>query len=196
MAGEYSQTMGNIGNQVKGMQFTGEKPSFMLYLGLACIALLKDSLDLILVGSLPGIGTVVTLCFSFLIWILMTIFDRSGGKQNNKMARGLVLMLTSLVEAIGFGLNFLPIETFTVASLYIMARSAWKKEQKRLEKESQTQGNAERIRQYQMAQAAARMAQEAANNEVFQEEKSLPQYQGKEAVNDSRYRNKPVRKIS
>ncbi len=90
----------------RGGKFTGVKPSLLFYLGLFFIALLKDLLDFVGIGSLPGLGTVVTICFSFLIWMLMTLFDRSGGKSNKKMARGLVLIFFSLVEAIFFGLNF------------------------------------------------------------------------------------------
>jgi hypothetical protein len=174
-------------NQAGKAQFTGEKPSAMLYLGLGAIAFLKDLLDFVGIGSLPAIGTVVTACFAFLIWILMTLFDRSGGKQSNKMARGLVLMFFSLVEAVGFGLNFLPLETLTVSILYMMARSAWKKEQKRLEAEGAVRTNAERIREYQMARAAATFQErEAANNARYQED----------AANDSTYKSQPVRKIA
>src|SRR3972149_2986775 len=43
------------------MKFTGEKPSAMLYLGVAMVALLKDLVDFVGVGSLPGVGTVVTI---------------------------------------------------------------------------------------------------------------------------------------
>lgn len=120
----------------------------------------------------------------------MTLFDHSGGKQNNKMARGLVLMLVSLVEAIGFGLNFLPLETLTVVALYMMAREAWKKEHKRLEAQSRVQSNAERIREYQMAQMTARMAEQAANEASFREGSER-----QEAANDTQYSRKPVRKI-
>lgn len=183
MAEKYSQMM----SQMKGAQFTGEKPSVRLYLGLACIALLKDLLDFVGVGSLPGLGTVVTACFAFLIWMLMTLFDRSGGKQNNKMARGLVLMFFSLVEAIGFGLNFLPLQTLTVVVLYIMARSAWKKEQRRLDAEGAVRTNAERIREYQMARAEA----------TFQEAEAARRAEEQmEAANDSAYRSQPVRKVA
>ena len=168
-------------------KFTGTKPSTMLYLGLSCIALLKDLLDFTGVGSFPGIGTVVTICFSFLIWMLMTLFDRSGGKNSTKMARGLVLMFFSLVEAVGFGLNFLPLETFTVVILYMMARSAWKKEQKQLEAEGTARTNAERIREYQMSRAAAAFQEtEAANNAQYQQE----------AANDSAYQPQSVRKVA
>lgn len=118
-----------VKNQLAQTQtkFTGEKPSFVLYTFLFILALLKDLLDLAGVGSLPGIGTVVTLCFTFLIWTLLTVFDRSGGKQNIKMTRGLILVAVGLVEGIGFGLNFLPIQTLTIVALYQLARRAQRK---------------------------------------------------------------------
>lgn len=147
--------------------FSGVKPSKMLYLGLGCIALLKDLLDLVGLGSLPGIGTIVTICFSFFIWMLMTLFDRSGGKSNNKMVRGLVLVGFSLVEAVGFGLNFLPIETVTVIALYIMAHRAWKREEKRLREEEKANNSANQAKIYRMQ---ARVAQEvAANDERYED---------------------------
>ena len=166
----------------KTASFTAVKPSFMLYLGLALVALLKDLLDLVGVGSLPGIGTVITLCFSFLIWILMTMFDKSGGKQNNQIARSLVLLFLSLLEAIGFGLNFLPIETLTVIALYVMAKSAAKKEQKRLWEE-QKKDNANR--QAEAYRFQAQMAQQA----MLAEEAA-------EAVNDAQYSNTPAEKVA
>lgn len=122
----------------KGMKFTGEKPSLLLYGGVGLIALFKDLLDLAFIGSLPGIGTIITLCLSFLIWMLLTVFDRSskGTKGNMQIARGLVVIFFGLVEAIGFGLNFLPIQTAMVFVLYVLARRAWKKAQKEHEKKS------------------------------------------------------------
>lgn len=114
---------------VKDVKFTGEKPSAFLYLGVAMIALLKDLLDLVGIGSLPGIGTVVTICFSFLIWMLLFLFDKSsqGARSNIQLTRGLVLLGFGLVEAVGFGLNFLPIETTMVIVLYHLAKKAYKR---------------------------------------------------------------------
>ncbi|MBP7061037.1 MAG: hypothetical protein KBA91_03620 [Candidatus Moranbacteria bacterium] len=152
--------------------FSGIRPSKSLYLGLGAIALLKDVLDFALLGSLPGIGTVITACFSFLIWMLMTLFDHSGGKSSKKMARGQVLIFASLVEGLGFGLNFLPIETFTVIALYFMASKAAKKEEKRLAGEKEVQNRANQTRAYRIqAQVAqqARLEREAANDERYQQ---------------------------
>ncbi len=100
------------------------------------IALLKDLLDFAFIGSLPGIGTVVTICFGFLIWILLTIFDRSSQHtgMNIRLIRGLVTIFFTLIEAVGFGLNFLPIMTLTVIILYQLARRAYRKAKEEAEK--------------------------------------------------------------
>ncbi len=172
-AKEFARSYKTAAGQSKA---TGQQPSFLLYFGMMMIALLKDLLDLTGLGSLPGIGTVVTACFAFLIWMLMTLFDHSGGKSNNKVARSLVLMGFSLVEAIGFGLNFLPVETCTVFALYMMARASWKKEEKRLTEEEQANTNEEQSRAYRM-QAQIAQAQEEA-----QEEEA-------ESANDLAYQN-------
>lgn len=121
-------TLEAIETQEMNMRFTGEKPSALLYLGVSMIALLKDLLDLVGIGSLPAIGTVVTICFTFLIWMLLALFDRSSQhtRLNMHLARGLVVMGFGLVEAVGFGLNFLPLQTAMVIVLYILAKRAWR----------------------------------------------------------------------
>ncbi|NCQ05959.1 MAG: hypothetical protein GW815_00090 [Candidatus Moranbacteria bacterium] len=121
-------------NHSENPKFTGEKPSLFLYGGVGIIALFKDLLDLVFIGSLPGIGTIITICLSFLIWILLTMFDRSGGAQNMQITRGLIVIFFGLVEAIGFGLNFLPIETAMVFVLYVLAKKAWKKAKEEAER--------------------------------------------------------------
>lgn len=154
-----------IRKAVPKMKFTGEKPSAMLYLGVAMVALLKDLLDFVGVGSLPGVGTVVTICFTFLIWILLTIFDHSGGKKDTKLARGFVVLIFGLVEAIGFGLNFFPIETAMVIVVYFMARRAWKKAKEEADKEgsiSQSQQQREHWEEARQARAEEQEAQQEA----------------------------------
>jgi hypothetical protein len=155
-------------SSARGGKFTGVKPSLLLYLGLFFIAFLKDLLDFVGLGSLPGLGTVVTICFSFLIWMLMTLFDRSGGKSNKKMARGLVLIFFSLVEALFFGLNFLPIQSVTVVVLYIMARSAAKKEEKRLAMEEANENRLKQVAAYRLQSQMVAQAQMAANDAQYQ----------------------------
>lgn len=119
-------------------KFTGEKPSVFLYGGAALIALLKDLLDFVGIGSLPAIGFIVTACFSILIFLLLTVFDNSGGwnKANRVIMRGLVFTLVVIFEGALFGLNFLPLETFTVIGLYIFAKRAWKKAEKEAEEKN------------------------------------------------------------
>lgn len=118
----------------KQAKFTGEKPPAFLYFGVSMIALLKDLLDFVGLGSLPGIGFVVTFCLTFLIWILLTLFDTSSSswktRSNIRLARGLTVIFFGLIEAVGFGLNFLPIETVMVIVLYHLAKKAYKKAKK------------------------------------------------------------------
>lgn len=127
-----------LGKAAKQTKFTGEKPSMILYLGISMIALFKDLLDLVGVGSLPAIGTVITVCLTFLIWILFLVFDKSGGgkKANRAIVRGLILIFVGLVEGLFFGLNLLPIETATIVVLYFMAKHAYKKAKKEHEEKS------------------------------------------------------------
>ncbi len=174
MATQYSQAWKNTKAQAAGGNFTGKKPSLFLYLGVGFLALLKDLLDLVFIGSLPGIGTIITLCFTGLIWMLLTLFDHSGGKGNKQVARGIVIILFGLVEAIGFGLNFLPIETLIVVVLYQMAKSAWKKEEKAYKVQQKKNTRAERIALAQervaLQEQAAAEAQAQSNDEVYNQE--------------------------
>ncbi len=151
---------------IERTKFTGEKPSLFLYGGVGMIALLKDLLDLVGIGSLPAIGTIVTICFTFLIWILLSVFDRSsrGTRSNMQVTRGLVVIFFGMVEALGFGLNFLPIETAMVFVLYISARKAWKEAKEEAEKEgisSKSQLRQERLQAVRQAKAEARAVEGA-----------------------------------
>lgn len=144
------------------------------------IALLKDLLDFAGVGSLPGIGTVVTLCFTFLIWILLALFDRSSRhtRKNMALVRGLIVIAFGLIEGIGFGLNFLPLETLMVIVLYQLARHAWKEEQIRAEGEqrlSAEQARAERREETRQARAEGERLQEemASEQRMAAEQQSM-----------------------
>lgn len=89
---------------------------FSKYVPALAVALFKDILDLVLIGSLPGIGTVVTLIFSMLIFMLLML---SGSSHKYPMQKkGVMLLLGTLTESFFFGLNFLPIETLTVLAIY------------------------------------------------------------------------------
>lgn len=97
---------------------------FAIYGVAFSLAALKDLLDLVGIGSLPAIGTVITLCVSIAIGFTL-LFDNvsiSGRKvARNMIKKWLVLISGTIVEALLFGLNFLPIEVFTVAVIYWMS---------------------------------------------------------------------------
>lgn len=161
-------------------KFTGEKPSVFLYGGATLIGLFKDLLDFVGVGLLPGIGTVVTICFNILIFLLLTIFDNSGGgnKVNRKIMQGLIILLVTIVEGLGFGLNFLPLEVLTMIVLYLFARHAWQKEKKKVDEENRVSAlNQQREQLGEARQARMEEEQEAANNASYQ----------KQAANDDLY---------
>jgi hypothetical protein len=99
-----------------------------IFVGFAVtIALLKDILDFVGVGSLPAIGTVITLIVSFFIAASMYIVG--ANKKMRKRSRAQVssskFVMKRLATLFGctiaefiFGLDFLPIETFMVLFLY------------------------------------------------------------------------------
>lgn len=91
-------------------------------------AVLKDVLDFALIGSLPAIGTVITVCISIFIWFMMLLAGASskGKIVRGMMKRSMVLIGGTMTEFL-FGLNFLPLETITVAIIYLMVLSERKK---------------------------------------------------------------------
>lgn len=112
-----------------------------LYAVALSIALLKDILDLVGIGSLPAIGTVVTLMASLTIWFIMIItgsaFKASRGRVLAK--RYAVLLGTTIVEFV-FGIDFLPIETFMVIYVfYSTLEDRGRAEQKAATRSAQTQ---------------------------------------------------------
>ncbi len=134
---------------------TGEKPSFLLFGGLALIGLLKDTLDLIGIGSLPVLGTGITLCFSFFSFMLLLLFDRSGGRGNKRLAQGMVVTFGTLIEGIGFVINFLPLQTLTAVFLYIISYRAWKSAQRSATTSTNSQQRKAQTQQARMARAIA-----------------------------------------
>ncbi|HBI17297.1 MAG: hypothetical protein UR60_C0012G0007 [Candidatus Moranbacteria bacterium GW2011_GWF2_34_56] len=88
------------------------------------LALFKDLLDLAFIGSLPAIGTIITICISMAIGFVL-LFDGISNSQR-KVARRLtkkflVLIAGTMAEGILFGLNFFPIETLTVFIIFWMS---------------------------------------------------------------------------
>jgi hypothetical protein len=85
------------------------------------LAILKDILDLVGIGSLPAIGTAVTLMISFCIGFVMLI---TGSRKMTKAARGIIKRLGVLIGGtvieMLFGINFLPVETLVVIIVFYM----------------------------------------------------------------------------
>lgn len=81
---------------------------------------IKDVSDIALVGSFPGVGTVVTLIASTVIAIILLSLGAHNKKaQARQLVRQtvkkiLIFLLGTLGEALLFGLNFLPMELLTV----------------------------------------------------------------------------------
>lgn len=94
-------------------------------------ALLKDIVDLVGIGSLPAIGTVITLMASITIFAVMFITGNFFKKRWAKKI-GVVFMGTA-VEII-FGLNFLPVETAIVIIVFYLALDDRRKEAEAAEK--------------------------------------------------------------
>jgi hypothetical protein len=93
-------------------------------------AIFKDLLDPTGIGSLPAIGTVITINVSIFIFLMMLL---AGANGKNKIAKGMVKRSLVLIGGTGaemlFGLNFVPIETGAVVVIYIMALAERKQEE-------------------------------------------------------------------
>ena len=129
---------GGIGNAVKKAKAAADaiKAPYSLfkhiklgndwpYIPALFVAILKDLLDFVGIGSLPAIGSVVTIICSIFIFFMMLL---AGGSKKRKaakallkgpMGRFLLLGAGTLAELL-FGLNFLPIETAVVSGAYWM----------------------------------------------------------------------------
>ena len=85
------------------------------------ITSLKDILDLAMIGSLPGIGSIITAMISITIGFIMFI---TGSSSNKRMAKSIfkrygTILIGSLLELV-FGINFLPIETCIVIIVFYL----------------------------------------------------------------------------
>ncbi len=108
------------------IHFLGDMP----YVAALGAAILKDILDLVFVGSLPGLGTVITILCSVFIAMMMMLVG-SGGKR--KAVSGMLkkfgtLLAGTLAEGVIPGINFLPMESIMVASVYVMTLTERKNE--------------------------------------------------------------------
>jgi hypothetical protein len=83
-------------------------------------AMLKDILDLVVIGSLPVIGTVITLMATITIWAVMIITGSAfkAFRKRRLIKRYGLLAVGTLVEMV-FGIDFLPIETCMVVYIFV-----------------------------------------------------------------------------
>jgi hypothetical protein len=132
MVPDQRQLRRKIGTLVKANSYHVEleqvrrnKATLFSYAAPLAVALQKDLLDFAMIGSLPGIGSIITLCFSLLIFLLIH-FSRSESRLMGSrfiLRAGLTMIFGSIVEGFAFGLNFLPIETMVVFLIYIMDKN-------------------------------------------------------------------------
>ena len=100
-----------------------------IYAVCLMVALLKDVLDWVGIGSLPAIGTILTICVSIFIFLMLLLAGSSSKIKmaNSVVRRYLILGAGTLIEFL-FGINFLPILTFTVLVIWFMAAAEKKQE--------------------------------------------------------------------
>lgn len=101
------------------------------YFAALIVAMFKDLLDFIGVGSLPAIGTVVTFCASIFI-MFMLILGNMMHKEHDRtifqsyiLKRWGILLVVTVIELF-FGANFLPVETIGVLLIWAFALAARK----------------------------------------------------------------------
>jgi hypothetical protein len=104
----------------------GDWPYFIAWF----LALLKDLLDLIGVGSLPAIGTVITICVSIAVFLLSLLVDTGRAKMVTKMFTKVIILLSGTTVELLFGLNFIPWETVAVSMMYLLTLQERKTEKK------------------------------------------------------------------
>lgn len=90
------------------------------YVGPFMVAGFKDTLDLVLVGSFPGIGTAVTICCYLCIFFLFLIKSDLTVRMKPVFLfqAGGALMFATGVEGFAFGLNFLPVGLGIIFGIY------------------------------------------------------------------------------
>lgn len=92
-----------------------------IFVGMAlAIAFLKDISDFVGIGSLPVIGTVVTIMATIFIGAAMYLAGSSSPRKNILFFRKAATYGIGMGIEMFFGLNFLPIETLMVVYLYYL----------------------------------------------------------------------------
>ncbi len=104
-------------------------------------AVIKDFLDWIGIGSLPAIGTVITVCVGIFIFFMMLL---AGSTQKFRLAKLIVrrylLLGGSVLLEMFFGLNLVPIMTFTVLAVWFMAAAETKQAMEERKKQQALEG--------------------------------------------------------
>jgi hypothetical protein len=97
------------------------KPHLILYMPAFSVAIFKDVLDWVGIGSLPAIGTVITIVCSILIFTLLLLFRANKQLADSRFILRMftIIVIATLFEFL-FGINFLPIETISVYLVYFM----------------------------------------------------------------------------
>jgi hypothetical protein len=109
----------NIFSALKQADFSKDWPYVLAFFAGAG----KDIIDGPGIGSLPGVGTVITMCVSIFIFF-MTLYaalSEKGGIGKKIWKRFMVLLLGTISEMILFGWNFIPAESGSAVIIYIMA---------------------------------------------------------------------------
>lgn len=104
----------------------GDWPYFVAWF----LALLKDLLDLIGIGSLPAIGTAITICVSITAFLLSLLVDAGRAKMVTKTFTKVIILLSGTTVELLFGLNFIPWETVAVSMMYLLTLQERKIEKK------------------------------------------------------------------
>ncbi len=109
-----------------------------LYILALFFAIAKDFVDVVGIGSLPALGTVVSICCSIMIFLLILLAEGSSKRRYVKKTvnKYIVLIGGTLVEAFFFGLNLFPIEAITLIVVYIMVLFE-RKQEKEAEKKKE-----------------------------------------------------------
>lgn len=103
------------------------------------LALAKDFSDFGFIGSLPGLGTIISLLVTIIIILNLFVAnafegDTSTGFMARRMRRYILTLLVGLFEMLFFGLNFFPMTTVVVWWMY---RSVRKHRKEMIEKQKQ-----------------------------------------------------------
>jgi len=92
-----------------------------IFVGMAfAVALLKDISDFPGIGSLPLIGTAVTLMATIFIGAAMYLAGAKGQRKSKMFFQRALAYISGTGAEFIFGLDFLPIETLMVGYLYYL----------------------------------------------------------------------------